>query len=193
MSCWNLIRWCGMAAVVAGVLSIVVDLVVLAIFGFGQSLGEALTYSGLLIRSAVAPLAGALLLLGLVGLYARQSEATGVPGLISFLVAFVGTVLAQSFVLADLLANLGWALFGVSCLRARIYPRVASTLLIIGAVGTAVFGSLPRSEPGGVLMYAVIGADVILNLAIAWLGFDLFTRRRGEGPRQASQGSGGGD
>lgn len=193
MSFWNLIRWCGMAAVVAGVLSIVVDLVVLAIFGFGQSLGEALTYSGLLIRSAVAPLAGALLLLGLVGLYARQSEATGVPGLISFLVAFVGTVLAQSFVLADLLANLGWALFGVSCLRARIYPRVASTLLIIGAVGTAVFGSLPRSEPGGVLMYAVIGADVILNLAIAWLCFDLFTRRRGEGPRQASQGSGGGD
>jgi hypothetical protein len=193
VSSWNLIRWCGMAAVVAGVLSIVVDLVVLAVFGFGQSLGESLTSSGLLFRSAVAPLAGALLLLGLVGLYARQSEATGVPGLISFLVAFVGTVLAQSFVLADLLANLGWALFGVSCLRARIYPRVASMLLIIGAVSTAVFGSLPRSEPGGVLMYTVISSDVILNLAIAWLGLALFTRRRGEGPRQASQGSGGGD
>ena len=193
MSSWNLIRWCGMAAVVAGVLSIVVDLVVLAVFGFGQRLGEALTSSGLLFRSAVAPLVGALLLLGLVGLYARQSEATGVPGLISFLIAFVGTVLAQSFVLANMLANLGWALLGVSSLRARIYPRVASTLLIIGAVNTAVFSSLPRSEPGGVLMYAVIGADVILNLAIAWLGLALFTRSRGEGARQASQGSGGGD
>jgi hypothetical protein len=192
VSSWNLIRWCGMAAVVAGVLSIVVDLVVLAVFGFGQSLGETLISSGLLFRSAVAPLVGALLL-GLVGLYARQSEATGVPGLISFLVAFVGTVLAQSFVLANMLANLGWALFGVSSLRARIYPRVASTLLIIGAVSTAVFSSLPRSEPGGVLMYAVIGADVILNLAIAWLGLALFTRSRGEGARQASQGSGGGD
>jgi hypothetical protein len=192
VSSWNLIRWCGMAAVVAGVLSIVVDLVVLAVFGFGQSLGKALISSGLLFRSAVAPLVGALLL-GLVGLYARQSEATGVPGLISFLVAFFGTVLAQSFVLANMLANLGWALFGVSSLRARIYPRVASTLLIIGAVSTAVFSSLPRSEPGGVLMYAVIGADVILNLAIAWLGLALFTRSRGEGARQASQGSGGGD
>jgi hypothetical protein len=192
VSSWNLIRWCGMAAVVAGVLSIVVDLVVLAVFGFGQSLGEALISSGLLFRSAVAPLVGALLL-GLVGLYARQSEATGVPGLISFLVAFFGTVLAQSFVLANMLANLGWALFGVSSLRARIYPRVASTLLIIGAVSTAVFSSLPRSEPGGVLMYAVIGADVILNLAIAWLGLALFTRSRGEGARQASQGSGSGD
>jgi hypothetical protein len=159
-----------MAAVVAGVLSIAVDLVVLAVFGFGQSLGEALTSSGLLFRSAAAPLAGALLLLGLVGLYARQSEATGVPGLVSFLVAF-----------------------GVSCLRARIYPRVASTLLIIGAVSTAVFSSLPRSEPGGVLMYAVMCSDVILNLAIAWLGLALFTRSRGEGLRQASLGSGGGD
>ena len=193
MSSSNLIRWCGMAAVVAGVLSIAVDLVVLAVCGFGQSIGDALTSSGFLVQSVAAPLAGVLLLLGLVGLYTPQSETTGVAGLISFLVAFVGTVLAQSFVLADLFANLGWALFGVSCLRARIYPRVASTLLVVGAVSTAVFGSFPRSEPGGVLMYAVIGADVILNLAIAWLGLALFTRSRDEGPRQATPGSGGGD
>ena len=179
MSSWNLIRWCGIAAAVAGLLAIVVDLVVLSVYGFGQSLGEALTSSGLLFRSAVAPLTAALLLLGLVGLYARQSEATGVPGLISFLVAFVGTVLAQSFILADLLANLGWALFGVSCLRARVYPRVASTLLIIGAVGTGVASAVPRGEPGSVLMYTVIGADIILNAAIAWLGFSLFSRTRG--------------
>jgi hypothetical protein len=117
--------------------------------------------------------------LGLVGLYARQSEATGVPGLISFLVAFVGLVLAQSFILGDLLANLGWALFGVSCLRARVYPRVASTLLIIGAVGTGVASAFPRGEPGSVLMYAVIGADIILNAAIVWLGFSLFAKTRG--------------
>jgi hypothetical protein len=179
VSSWNLIRWCGMAAVVAGVLYIAVDLVVLSVFGFGQSFGEAPTSSGLLFRSAVAPLAAALLLLGLVGLYAQQSEATGVPGLISFLVAFVGTVLAQSFILADLLANLGWALFGVSCLRVRVYPRVASTLLIIGAVGTGVASALPRGESGSVLMYAVIGADIILNAAIAWLGFSLFAKTRG--------------
>lgn len=168
-----------MAAVVAGVLYIVVDLVVLTVFGFGQFFGGALTSSGLLFRSAVAPLAAALLLLGLVGLYARQVEATGIPGLISFLVAFVGTVLAQRFISADLLANLGWALFGVSCLKARVYPRVASTLLIIGAVGTGVASAFPRGEPGSILMYAVIGADIILNAAIAWLGFSLFAKTRG--------------
>ena len=108
MSSSNLIRWCGMAAVMAGVLSIAVDLVVLAVCGFGQSIGEALTSAGFLVQSVAAPLAGVLLLLGLVGLYTPQSETTGVAGLISFLVAFVGTVLAQSFVLADLFANLGW-------------------------------------------------------------------------------------
>jgi len=144
-----------MAAVVAGVMLVVLDLLSLLVFGFGQRVGEGFVSLGLLIRSTIAPVAGALLLLGLVGLYARQSEATGVPGLISFLVAFVGTVLAQSFILADLLANLGWALFGVSCLRARVYPRVASTLLTIGAVGTGVASALPRGEPGSVLMYAV--------------------------------------
>ncbi len=178
MSSWNLIRWCGMAALVAGVLAIVVDLVVLAVFGFSQSLGEALASSDLLFRSAVAPLAEALLLLGLVGLYTRQSEATGVPGLASFLVAFVGTVLAQGFVLAGLLADLGWALFGVASLRAGVYPRTACILLVIGAVSTAVVSALPRSDPdSSFLVYVVVGADVVLNVAIAWLGSNLFLRR----------------
>jgi hypothetical protein len=175
----NLIRWGGMAAMVAGVLFIAVDLVVLSVLGFGQSFGESLVSSGLVFQSAAAPLAGALLLLGLVGLYARQSEATGLPGLASFLVAFVGTILAQGFVLAGLLADLGWALFGVASLQARVYPRAASILLIVGAVGTAVASAFPRGEPGSFLMYAVIGADVILHAAIVWLGFDLFAKRKG--------------
>ena len=179
MSSSNLIRWAGLAAVVAGVLFIIVDLLSLFVFGFGQGFTEAIISSGLLLfRSTLTPLAGALILLGLVGLYARQSEITGIPGLVSFLVAFVCTVLAQGSILADLLANLGWALFGVSCLQARIYPRLASTLLIFGAVSTAVASSFPRSEPGGVLMYAVIGADIILNAAIVWLGYDLFENKR---------------
>jgi hypothetical protein len=33
---WNLIRWCGMAAMVAGVVFIAVDLVVLSVFSFGE-------------------------------------------------------------------------------------------------------------------------------------------------------------
>ena len=114
-------------------------------------------------------------------MYAPQSKATGIAGLIGFLVAFLGIVLAQGFLLGDLLANLGWALLGVSGLRAGVYPRTACILLIIGAVSTAVVSALPRSEPGSsFLVYAVVGADIVLNIAIAWLGLDLFRRRSKE-------------
>ncbi len=176
MSSSNLIRWGGLAAVVAGILSVIADLIVLFVLGFGQNPGV-FTSLGLLFRSLVGPVAVALLLLGLVGLYARQSELAGLPGLISFLVAFFGTVLAQSFLWANLLASLGWALFGVSCLRAGVYPRIACILLIVGAVSLGAVSAL-ISGAGSILMHvAGAGADTVLNVAIAWLGFSLFRRR----------------
>lgn len=181
MSSSNLIRWGGLAALVAGVLFVVVNLITLSVFFEGS--GAGLASSGLLFRSALAPVAGVLLLLGLVGLYVHQSEATGVPGLISFLAAFSGTILAQSFPPVILLASLGWALFGAACLRAGLYPRIAAVLLIVGAVSTAVVRALASASPG--VLLAFVGADIILNVAIAWLGFSLFTRR-GEEPRQAA-------
>lgn len=177
MASSTVIRWGGAAAVMAAILFIIIDLIGLFGFAFGQRFSEVVP-SGLLFRSVAAPIAGGLVLLGLVGLYARQVEVTGIAGLISFLVAFLGTVLAQSFLLADLLANLGWALFGVASLRAGVYPRTACILLVIGAVSTAVVSALPRSDPdSSALVYAVVGADIILNVAIAWLGLNLFMRR----------------
>ncbi len=176
MSSSNLIRWGGLAAVIAGALFVIVDLTGLLLLGFGQSLSEGGLSSNLLyLRFVTAPVAGALLLLGLVGLYLHQSEAAGVPSLVSFLVAFLGTVLAQSFVQLVLLASLGWALFGVSCLRARVYPRVGAILLVISAVLTGVIRPLASSGSGTVLAYLI--ADILLNVSIAWLGFSLFTRR----------------
>jgi len=179
MTSSNLIRWGGLAALVAGVLFVIVNLLTLLVFFEGSGAGVA-SY-GALFRSAIAPVAGALLLLGLVGLYVYQSEATGAPGLISFLAAFLGTVLAQSFPPAILLASLGWALFGVSCLRAGLYPRVAAVLLVVGAVGTGLVRTLASAGPGTVLVY--VGADIILNVGIAWLGFVLFMRRDEEARR----------
>jgi len=40
----------------------------------------------------------------------------------------------QNLVWAALVANVGWALFGMGSLQARTYPRVATILLIVGAV-----------------------------------------------------------
>jgi hypothetical protein len=135
-----------------------------------------------------------LIQVGLVGLYVPHSGATGVLGLVGFLVTFLGMALAAGsywaqgfiapaaaqtapeflddepawlncgFTLTLALLSLGWLLFGVAMLRARIYPRIAAILLMIGAVVS--FLPLPRTE-------------LVLIVAIAWLGFALFAGRGG--------------
>jgi hypothetical protein len=191
MSSSNLIRWGGLVAVLAGVLLVFVDLVSLLVLGlevlgFEQSPSEGgISFALLLLRSITVSAARALLVLGLVGLYAHHSEAAGIPGLVSFLVAFLGTVLAQSFDPLILLASLGWALFGVSCLRARVYPRVAANLLVTGAVLTAIIRPVPTDGMGTILAY--LAAAMLLNVSIVWLGFSLFTRRTKEPAKEKNE------
>ncbi len=182
MSSSNLIRWSGLVAVIAGVLFVLVDLLSsllvlgLEVLSFEQSASQnGISFALLLLRSITVPVAEALLVLGLVGLYAHHSDAAGIPGLVSFLVAFLGTVLAQSFAPLVLLATLGWALFGVSCLQARVYPRAGSKLLIIGAVLSGVIRPVASGGMGSILAY--LAAAMLLNVGIVWLGFSLFTRR----------------
>lgn len=130
-----------------------------------------------------------LVLFGLFGLYERQSDAAGPLGVVGFLVAFLGTALAvgaswvavfiDHLVAAEAPALLdagpplglilsygifavGWLLFGVATLRAHIYPRWAALLLMVGAV--LGFFPLPLST-------------VVFGVAVAWLGFALFTGR----------------
>jgi hypothetical protein len=140
-------------------------------------------------------LGAVLLLLGLVGLYASQSEAAGVLGLVGFLVAFLGTALLAGvlwfelfitpslatrapglaeaelglagFILVFLLGVVGWVLFGAATLRARTYPRWAAVLLMIG--GVVAFVPVPL-------------AGTVFSVAIAWLGLVLFTG--GSGPAE---------
>lgn len=139
----------------------------------------------------------ALLLVGLVGLYAGQAEAVGIVGLVGFLVLFVSVALAfgitwfEVFVLPDVAAAApewvdspnggwtlfgfelgrslvvpGWLLFGLATLRAGIYPRAAAITLLIGAVPLpALFGFVGLVD------------DIIRRVAVAWLGFALFTGR----------------
>jgi len=123
----SLVRWGGLVVIVAAALFTNADLVTV-VFAFGQGSAE-----GLLFRAAFSGSAGVLLALGLVSLYAHQSEEAGYLGLVSFLAAFIALWLGQAnIVWAALLANVGWALFGVASLRARAYPRIATILLIVG-------------------------------------------------------------
>jgi hypothetical protein len=175
-----------------GALFVVVYLINLFVnlfFSGPDELG-AITSAAFYIQSALGLLGQVLLALGLVGLYSHQSKASGTIGLIGFLMAFVGMFFAASTIWAALLADLGWALFGVSCLRARVYPPTATMLLVVSAVVSSAAGVLVGS-PGSILMdvgagaeslfnavmYVGTAAKIILNAAIAWLGYTLLTKR----------------
>jgi hypothetical protein len=58
--------------------------------------------------------------------------------------------------------GVGWLLFGITTLQARVYPRIPVILLIIGAV----IISLPLPFTG-----------IVFAIAVTWLGFDLYTGR----------------
>jgi hypothetical protein len=58
--------------------------------------------------------------------------------------------------------GVGWLVFGISTLRAGVYPRWAAILVIVGVV--IVILQLPFTT-------------IALSVAVAWLGFHLFTGR----------------
>jgi hypothetical protein len=173
----TLIRWGGLAAVVAGVLFIVVNLINLFALIAGRE------PSAILVRAIIAQIAGAVLLFGLIGLYFRRSDELGSLGLLGFVFAFFGTAFALTGnIWAQFLAGVGWALFGVACLQARVYPRIAAIVLIIGALLTALFIALLLGTLSGTLGYLAVAASIIFSIAVAWLGFSLFTGRSEETP-----------
>jgi hypothetical protein len=187
-----LLRLAGLAAVLGGVLFVLVsigDVVLLSLAPGPEGFSDAALIL-FFIQPASALLGGVLLALGLIGLYIYQSEATDHVGLIGFLMAFLGTTLMQGIVWAALLAYLGWALFGVATLQAGFYPRIAAILLIIGAATSGVATAYTMVGFGGSsLVYTGSGAGIILNAAIAWLGFILFKRRNDAGVQHPTQAS----
>lgn len=184
----NLIRWSGLAALAGGALFVIGDLLGLASIS-EESFAKTAATGTFILQQLMFLLGMVLILFGLFGLYASQSEAAGTLGLVGFLVAFLGTALAAGaswaqtfiapllateapefletepfgFVLSFTIFALGWLLFGVATLRARVYPRWAAVLLIVGAVIT-FFPFLPTPA-------------VVLGVAVACLGFLLFTGR----------------
>jgi hypothetical protein len=141
-------------------------------------------------------LLGAILVLGgLVGLYARQSEQAGSLGLVGFLVTFLGMALvvgasweraftepALAQVSPELLAQdpPGWVNFGFILSFA-----LASVGWLLFGVATLRAGVYPRAAAILLIVGALISfvplplTEVFLAVAIAWLGFDLF--RGGDG------------
>jgi hypothetical protein len=204
LSLSNMIRWGGLAALLAGVLFAISDLVGALVLDY-ENFSETAATGTYAFLSLVYLLSAVLLTLGLVGLYAHQSEAAGTLSLVAFLVTFVGAILAAGVIWAETfvaptlaemapefleeeeppglldtgvflsfgLAGVGWLLFGIASLRARVYPRRAAILLMIGAV--ASFVPLPLT---GVVfcrcrtrVFPLIGGQRRPNDVHAWAEF----------------------
>jgi len=183
--------------VLAGALLLITDLWSLlleVIVGGSENFSEFAVTTSWTVLSSMSLLGGLLLLVALVGLYARQSEAAGTLGLAGFLVALVGTglfvgmfwtlafvvpsaaieapafldaeetagPLDMGFMLSGIAVAVGWALFGVATLRARVFPRRAAIVLIIGALLTVL--PLPATT-------------LLIDVAVVWLGLSLLSEQ----------------
>ena len=82
--------------------------------------------------------------------------------------------LAVAFAVSDAFFVLGWLLFGVATLRARIYPRAAAVLLIVGAV--PVFGTL---------LVVGLPTGILFSAAVAWLGYALWSGKSSAAAQQS--------
>ncbi len=70
--------------------------------------------------------------------------------------------LDMGFMLSGIAVAVGWALFGVDTLRARVFPRRAAIVLIIGALLTVL--PLPATT-------------LLIDVAVAWLGLSLLSEQ----------------
>ena len=201
----TVIRWGGLAAAVGPLLVLSANIYGLwetQTYGSSpEATVEAVTTTASMAFGGIRLLGGMLLVFGLIALYAYQAEAAGRLGLVGFVVSMIGTVLltavawlgafvdpalasqAPEFYVAArsgeiggtvgavlgigvlspiLIQAIGWAIFGIATYRAGVYPRRAAVVLVVGAL---------------LLFVPVQGVPVVFQLAVAWLGFLLFSGR----------------
>jgi hypothetical protein len=82
-------------------------------------------------------------------------------------------ILPTLWKISGLLIILGPLLFGIATFRARVLPRWAGGLLALVAVLVPVGGMVPPEYQAKLIM-------IPLGLAVAWLGYALFSERRAQ-------------
>lgn len=206
-----LIRWTGLAAVVAGIIFAGIQPI------HPPDVLASVTTGTWAIITPLKTVMCLLFLLGISGLYARQVDKAGWLGLAGFLLLGLSWALQTTFVFAEafilpLLANdapqfvdgvlgtlargqasdvdlgalpaiyslgvgipymLGGLLFGVATFRAGVLPRWAAALLAIAALLTPAAALLPHEIQRL--------AAVPTGIALAWLGYALWSERRAQG------------
>jgi hypothetical protein len=194
MSTSNLIRWSGLAALVGSVLLVVLDVAEFVLIGGQPESVAAGTSTLIIVRVAflVSIVLMILALVGLYARQAEQAGTLGLIAFLVALTgtamafglqwsaAFIGPWLAEAapelldtepsgllaagFMLSFVLLALGWLLFGLASLQARVLPRGAAALLIVGAVLWFV-----------TLLLDIPGSGVVFGAAVAWMGYALWS------------------
>lgn len=191
------LEWSGLAALIGGVLTVVLDMWDFVLTG-DQPVSVVATsgsWTGVHVGYLVADV---LILLALVGIWRGQAAEAGAVGVAGFLLAFAGTVMLASlewstaflfpwlaesapeildsdpsgtalagFIAIFLLFVVGWILFAVATLRARVYPRGPLWLLIVGTITVLILGTADAPF-----------LDVLWGLALAWLGYEVWSGAR---------------
>jgi hypothetical protein len=206
----SLIRWSGLAALVAGIIFAGIQPI------HPPDVLSSVTTGEWAIITTLKTVMCLLFLVGITGIYARQVNEAGWLGLAGFLLLSLSWWLQTAFVFAEafilpVLATtapkfvdgllgtlaagrasevnlgalpaiyslgvgipymLGGLLFGIATLRAGILPRWPAGLLAVAAVLT----------PAAVLLPHAIQrlAAIPVGLALAWLGYALWSERRGQ-------------
>ena len=189
----NLIRWSGLAAILGGALLIVSDFLGFTVLS--GDLAETAATGAYLADGSMRVLAGVLLLLGLVGLYAYQSEASGGLGLVAFLIAFAGTALILGTWWTNAFVAPSLAMEAPAFLEAGptgVLGVGFALSFALGAVGWLLFGLVslrtqvyPRAAAAALMVGAVLltfaplpATGVVFYVAIGWLGLALFSQKK---------------
>jgi len=192
------VRWSGLVSMAAGLLLAISGMVGFALNLTAFDPSKSVTNNWVLwgILTLISEM---LILLGLIGLYARQTQSAGVLGLIGFLLAFIGQTLQlgasyvitfaipmiareaptlltgatgldlssplrEALLITSVIYSLGWILFALATVSARLLPHWGAWLLIIGIISGFVTILRPLQP-------------LIVGIAFLWLGFALWSSR----------------
>jgi len=151
----NLTRWSGLASMLGGVLFAIG--IPLHPLRHGQAVNES-PYTAIHVLIAVALM---LVLFGLVGLYAHQSEQLGKIGLYGFILAFIGNV---------------WT-YGLIITEGFLWPAVG----LQDPAAVHNFGPNATGAPGSSLLFIFFVG--LAGFAVGYILFGLATVRAGVLPR----------
>jgi len=202
MSSSTLLRWSGLAAIVAGVLEALVAVLDFLLFPDNLARTSVVTMSTYQILQAVTLAWQILFLWALVGLYGRQSDKAGVLGFAGFLIFFVGYILIYStqwgfFIFGPDLARAAPTFLdseipsGVLGIVAHQFPFALAALgLILFAVASLRAKVFPRwavvlllvaPVVGGAGLFVglgFLGGGGVFDTGIAWMGYALWAQKR---------------